>query len=70
MRGVRIHMQAFIHKHSQNTGEVKKLKTGMARARHKSNVVNRQGRLAENVIRGGQNKEIIQVHDNNPGRGK
>ncbi len=56
MRGVRIHMQAFIHKHSQNTGEVKKLKTGMARARHKSNVVNRQGRLAENVIQGGQKK--------------
>ncbi len=28
MRGVRIHMQAFILKHSQNTGEVKKLKTG------------------------------------------
>ncbi len=73
-RGVRIHVQDFIHRHSQkhrkNTGGVKQQQTGMARTRHKSSPVSGQGRLAANVIQGAKQREIIQVHYNNPGRGR
>ncbi len=67
---MRIHMQAFINKHCQNKGRVEHQQTGLARTKHKSSPVNRQGRSAVNVIQGAKQREIIQVHDNSPGRGK
>ncbi len=36
----------------------------------KSSTVNRRGRSAANVIQGAKQREIIQVHENSPGRGK
>ncbi len=60
---MRIHMQAFINKHGQNTGRVKQQQTGMARARHKSSPVSRRGRSVANVIQGAKQREIIQVHE-------
>ncbi len=67
---MRIYMQAFINKHGQNTGRFEHQQTGTARGRQKSSPVNRRGRLAANVIQGAKQREIIQVHENSPGRGK
>ncbi len=63
-------MQAFIHRHGQNTGRVEQQQMGKARARHKSSPVNRRGRSVANVIQGAKQREINLVHDNSPGRGK
>ncbi len=70
MRAMQIHMQAFIHRHGQDTGRVEQQQIGMAWARHKSTPVNRRSRSEVNVIPGAKQREIIQVHDNSPGRGE
>ncbi len=65
---MRIHVQAFINKHGQNTGRVEHQQTGMVHTRHKSGQVNRKS--SANVIQGAKQREISQAHNNSPGRGK
>ncbi len=57
-------------RHGQNISRVEQQQTGKEQARHKSSPVNRWGRSAANVIQGAKRREIIQLHDNSPGRGK
>ncbi len=57
-------------RHGQNISRVEQQQTGKEQARHKSSPVNRWGQSAANVIQGAKRREIIQLHDNSPGRGK